>query len=368
MTTAASESDQRWGAHSGAAVARTLDAMIGAQRLPHALLLCGPEGVGKRDLALRIAQSQVCQPQNGAEAPCGRCRPCRRIHDSDEPRRAIQHADVQLVQPGGICGVADHNHDNSRTIGICAVRALERDAILAPFEGSARVFIIDPADALTPEAADAFLKTLEEPPPGVVFLLLSSREHLLSETVRSRCRFLRLPPLPRRRLDDWLAQRPDAPTDADQRDQLARLARGRGGWLEQALAQTQTSPNDERAAQIEQAVRLADADRAERLEWAEQIAGRRGATGRQAVADVLLVLDAWSDWWRDLWLHQCGRGGDIVHTAHRAQIAEQAARYAPEQVSRFLSRLHDTRTQIQRDANLRLAIEVMLLHLPPPRR
>jgi len=161
----------RFGAHGGTIALRSLEAMVDAGRLPHALLISGPEGIGKHELGLSIAQAVVCE---AAPAPCRRCRPCRRIHDRSRPHEPIRHADVALVQPGGICAAAEHDHSNSRTIGICQIRWVERTASLKPFEGPNRVVIVDPADALTAEAADAFLKTLEEPPPGVYFVLLSA--------------------------------------------------------------------------------------------------------------------------------------------------------------------------------------------------
>lgn len=356
------DSIDRWGAHGDSPMGRALTAMIDGARLPHAVLIAGPVGVGKRDLALRIAQALVCAEE---QPPCRQCRACRRIQDPDEPGREIQHADVEIVAPGGLCAVSDHDHRNTRTIGICVIRRIEHATSIKPFEGERRVCIVDPADAMTSEASDAFLKTLEEPPAGVYFLLLTAREQMLSETIRSRCRALRLAPLPAERIAQWLEHSDDpVPTDPDDRLELMRLARGRPGWLAAALSEG--DPLSLRDAQISAAVELAHATRAERLAWAEQLTGRRGAS-RDTVANLDLVLDAWRDWWRDLWLAGEGREAEVVHAGHRPQIATESSRYPAEEVSRFLEAIQATQRLIHRGANPRLALEVLLLSIPPAR-
>ncbi len=348
----------RFGAHGETIALRALEAMIDAQRLPHALLISGPEGIGKHELALKIAQGVVCGAQR---PPCGDCRPCRRIFDPEHRHEPIRHTDVALVQPGGICAVNDHDHSRSRTVGICQIRWVERVTSIKPFEGPNRVVIVDPADALTGDAADAFLKTLEEPPLGVYFVLLSARESLLSETIRSRCRALRLAPLNQQRTEAWLRERlPDL--DGAAIRQLARQSRGRVGWLDQELAEG--DPLAIRAAQIDELLRLADASRADRLAAAEQLAGRGGQSGPQALDDLLLMLGAWIDWWRDLWLARVGETQRVVHSTLSQSVEAQAARYAPEQISRFLQTLQRTRRYLRNGVNTRLALEAMLLRIP----
>src|SRR3989304_6089690 len=96
------------------------------------------------------------------QVPCGRCRSCRLIAED-------KHPDVEWVGVGGVCEESehrDHSVDGSRDIRICQIRRLERVVSRTPFEARYRVIIVDPADALTAEACNAFLKTLEEPPPS----------------------------------------------------------------------------------------------------------------------------------------------------------------------------------------------------------
>ena len=364
------ESAERWGPHARSLAGHTLVAMLDAERLPHALLIAGPVGVGKRDLAIRVAQALLCETAtNQSAGPCRECRNCRRLHDPAQPTLEPQHSDVEVIAPGALCGESDHDHRNSRTIGICVIRRIEHAATLAPFEADRRIIIINPADALTSDAADAFLKTLEEPPDRVHFILLTAQEAKLSETIRSRCRTLTLSPLPAAQLDDWLEQWADdegveLPIEAERRGELARLARGRPGWLQSNLRDG--DPVTLRAAQIDDAVRIADASRADRLAWSEQLVGR-GASP-QTVANLELILDAWTDWWRDLWLAQTNQTEALIHISQRDRVGEIAALYDQQELSQFLEQIQRTRALIQTGVNARLALDVLLLNIPVPRK
>ena len=366
MTTAptAAGSQPRWGAHADTLAGRTLAAMIESGRLPHALLISGPVGVGKRDLAIRTAQALICRSSD-ANGPCRNCRDCRRLYDPAQPALEPQHTDVEIIGPGALCAETDHDHRNTRTIGICVIRRIEHAATLAPFEAPRRVMIIDPADALTPDAADAFLKTLEEPPDRVHFILLTAQEAKLSETIRSRCRAIALSPLPPQQLDAWLeAWAAEAgaqlPAESDRRAELARLARGRPGWLQATLREG--DPIVLRNAQIDDAVRIAQADRAERLAWSDQLAGRAGSP--QTAANLELILDAWSAWWRDLWLFRSGQADALTHESQRQRIEQLAPLYDQQQITQFLELLQRTRALIEQGVNARLALDVLLLHIP----
>ena len=370
MADAASNAD-RWGPHTGSLAGRTLVAMFEAQRLPHALLIAGPVGVGKRDLALRIAQTLLCDSADErSNGPCRECRPCRRLHDPAQPNLDPQHTDVEIVRPGLLCDDRSHDdrHGRETIIPICAIRRLEHIVTLSPFEAERRVIIFDPAHVLQPDAADAFLKTLEEPPDQVHFILLSAQEEQISETIRSRCRTLTLAPLPTEQFDHWLERWAieagiELPIDPPRRAELGRLARGRPGWLQANLRDG--DPIALRAAQIDDADRIATASRAERLDWSEQIVGR--AATSQTIANLELILDAWTDWWRDLWLSRTNQPDALLHVSQLERIAQVAALYDQKQLSQFLEKIQDTRALIQRGVNPRLALDVLLLNIPPTR-
>ena len=149
-----------------------LSQAIRRQSLTPSLILSGPDGVGKQLTAMSIAQEFNCLTIDAGGA-CGACAVCRRI-----ARGA--HPDVMTIEPG-----------ETGSIKIEQVRAAIERAVFRPFEGRRRVTIIEQADALVPAAQNALLKTLEEPLPASVFVLVTSRPDTLLPTVRSRCAHLR---------------------------------------------------------------------------------------------------------------------------------------------------------------------------------
>ena len=155
---------------------------VARESLPPSLILAGPDGIGKRLVAVATAQALNCtnsevRQQKTALDACGGCSSCLRI------ARGI-HPDVLIVQPG----------DNGN-IRIEQVREVIDQASYRPFEGRRRVVIIDQAETLMPQAQNALLKTLEEPPSASVFMLVTSRPDALLPTVLSRCPRLRFRPL-----------------------------------------------------------------------------------------------------------------------------------------------------------------------------
>ena len=161
---------------------------IRSGRLSHAYLFTGPSQVGKTTLARAFAQALLCETGQGA--PCGEsaCRTCQRIAQGRYP-------DVQII-------AAEKN-----TIQIEQVRALQADAALSPLEGRRKIFIIREIERATLPAANALLKTLEEPPPQVILLLTSTRRDQVLPTILSRCQIVALRPLPLEQVQAALRER-----------------------------------------------------------------------------------------------------------------------------------------------------------------
>jgi DNA polymerase III subunit delta' len=151
-----------------ARIAELLSRSVARGTLPPSLIFSGPSGAGKRLTAVAVAQALNCLQLIDNDA-CGACAACVRI------ARGV-HPDVLMIEPG-----------DSGTIKIDQIRDVVERAAYRPFEGKRRVVIIDDADALVPAAQNALLKTLEEPPPSSIFILLTTRPDMLLPTVRSRC-------------------------------------------------------------------------------------------------------------------------------------------------------------------------------------
>jgi len=171
---------------------------LGRERgnLPHALLLHGMAGVGKRQLALALAHSLLCR-EPSPEGACGRCPSCIWLAQGGHP-------DLRIVEPRQEEAEGAKTKKASRYITVEDVRGVVDFLSLSAHQRGWRVVLLDPAEAMNTAAANALLKTLEEPPPGVILILLSHRPRRLLPTVLSRCRRLAVPLPEREQALEWL--------------------------------------------------------------------------------------------------------------------------------------------------------------------
>jgi DNA polymerase-3 subunit delta' len=148
-----------------------------ADRLPHALLLAGMAGIGKGLLARHLAHALVCTSPTATGDPCGACRSC-------QLSAAGHHPDLHWYRP----------EEPGKAIKVDAIRELSQSSVLTAGGSGRAVFVVDPADAMNTAAANALLKTLEEPPAGAVLILVSAMPDRLPATIRSRCQLVALTP------------------------------------------------------------------------------------------------------------------------------------------------------------------------------
>jgi len=302
-------------------------------RLAHAYLFTGPAHVGKTTVARAFAQALVCE--RGTRAPCGECRSCQRITQGRYP-------DVQVIS-------AEKN-----TIQIDQVRILRSDAALSPLEGRFRVFIIREIERATLPAANALLKTLEEPPPQVILLLTSARRDQVLPTITSRCQIVGLRPLPLEQLQEALEARWGV--DSGRAHLLARLSAGCLGWA--VRAQTDPALWQARSKALDDLLLLTADGHLGRLAYAETLS-------RQGDA-LVTTLGLWAAWWRDVLLIQRGVPEAIINLDRRLQLAQQAELFQHEQVERALIDLTLTLRRLKANVNPRLALDVLALRLPHP--
>lgn len=181
---------------------RTLFQHLGGDRarLPHALLLHGRVGVGKRDLALGLAAWLLCETPTEAGA-CGQCDACNWFAQGNHPDfRLLEPREEEADEAGRVLKKA------GRQIQIEAVRAVIEFIGLSAHRGGWRCALIHPAEYMNAAAANALLKTLEEPPPRVLILLVAHQPGRLPATVRSRCRQVVVPPPPTAQALVWLRE------------------------------------------------------------------------------------------------------------------------------------------------------------------
>jgi DNA polymerase-3 subunit delta' len=339
-----------WSIIGHTAALGALERALASDRPPHAWLFSGPEGVGKAAVALEFAAALNCIGAPDVR-PCGECRSCR-------DTLAGRHTDVELVAPGGICDEPDHrDHPDSRDLRICQIRRVEHLLALSPYSARRRIAIIDAADTLHVEAANAFLKTLEEPPTGSVIILLAEREDRLPETVLSRCRRLAFAPIERATIERTLAERGATPEDAET---IAAAAAGRLGWALRALEDPGLL--QERAQMLDAAVRIAHAGRAERFGWARDAAGRDAAVRERYLREI----GVWEGWWRDVLLYAAGGAEGATNPDRAAILSEEGKLYRAGEIVTFLRSLSQTREHLYANVDPQLALENLTLDLPSP--
>ena len=325
---------------------RRLDQSFKDGRNAHAYLITGPPQVGKRTLALNMAQAVNCLSPD--DAPCGHCNQCTRI-------AAAQHPDV-VVLP-----VQKEREDGPpRTgIGIDEVRDVQHLANLKPYEGRCRVFILDGAEHMSEEASNALLKTLEEPPPQVMIILLGCLVDELLPTILSRCRRLELGALPLDQVAAELVRSSSA--DAGEADRLARLSSGRMGWA--IIAAADPSILQKRNEELERIGQIAAAPLEERFAYASELAtlcfrNRESATE---------VLNLWLSWWRDLLLAREGHEGFLCNVDWSETLSSRAGLYTMSQLVGFIRAIFQTLDSLEQNVNPRLALEMLMLEIPGQR-
>jgi DNA polymerase-3 subunit delta' len=341
--------------------ARELRTLATSADPPHALLLAGPEGTGRRRLALEYARLLNCERHPaGAQLapaganlfgddllppatayPCGACRACRLITEG-------AHPDVVVVGPGDtLCkpraGESSHEkHPQSRDIRICQVRGMVDLVARFPFEARYRVVIIDPAERLREEAANGLLKTLEEPPGHTIFALVAAAPEVLPETIRSRCRRMDVRTVARATIAAGLRARG---VDAALAEQAATASRGRPGRAIAFAARPDLMGDRQRL--LDRCARLAAAGAGERLKYTESLVDRMRKDRTTADAE----LDAWQEYW-EAQLNAAARDERIAHPAQVVPLVDA------------LRAVQRAREDLLANVQARPALDLMLLSFP----
>jgi DNA polymerase III delta' subunit len=263
-------------------------------RVAHAYAFAGPTGTGRMTTARAFATALLCE----TGAACGRCRACVLASHG-------QHPDLHVLVPTP----PDSNPKGARAIRIGAIRELERQASLRPALAARRVFVLDEAERMTGEAPEAFLKFLEEPPPGTVMILVLSGVRAVPATVISRCQIVRF---------------------------QARDGGRAAAVVADALALVEAARNEGAAALFRRTDRL-DRDRAE------------------ALVDGCWLLC------RDLLLARAGAPATLLHDAERAaDLATEAGRWTDAGLLATIEACRHARETLINNVTPRLTVETVI--------
>ncbi len=319
-------------------------------QIGHAYLFAGPEGVGRRTLARTFAQALVCQSPL-ERRPCGECVACRKVE------RGI-HSDVLTISLDQQAASDSRESKNTR-ISIETIRELRSNLSLRPLEADWRVAMLEDVDLFSLSAYDALLKTLEEPPPFVVLLLIATELESIPETIRSRCRPVTLEPLARTDVARALVDRGIAP---DLATMIAGVTRGRiGKAIDLADDGAALAA---RKASVDAGIEMI-ASPLQAIGSARRMAEgyRRGQRNR-----VEQELDALLGLWRDLMLLAAGCADQVVNIDVSDRLAQLAGDWTLDQIRSGVSATHQALFDLSINVQPRLALDRMVTQWPRPIR
>ena len=301
---------------------------VATDRLAHAYLFEGPEGIGKRLMALALVRAVFCESRTG----CGDCSPCRKVDHHNHP-------DLHIYQPDG------------QQIKIEQIRELQRELSFRPVEAGKKICLIDQADRMNPAAANALLKTLEEPSPDTLLILISARPEALLQTVRSRCQRLPFARLPPRQIEETLLHH----RDLDPRSAHVIAALSSGSFM-RALGCDQGFYLEQRPQILKSVTGLSRGSVLPLLDLAKEMAAEK-----ETIPDTLEVLQSF---YRDLLVYSQGRPESaLINIDLMEKIRRVAAREDTTSILRKLEAIEAGRKNLDRNVNAQLNLEVLLLRL-----
>jgi DNA polymerase III subunit delta' len=332
-------------------VKKAFTRLIKSQRIPNSLLFVGEEGVGKKKFAMEIAKSQLCLNTTDFAA-CGECQTCLRAEkfrypksdERDEHKKVVksEHADLSLVIP------------YNRNILVDAIRDLEREANFRPFEAKARFFIIDEAEKMNPQSANALLKTLEEPPETSFIFLISSRADSLLQTIISRCQIVRFAPIESSEIErHLLLTQKYSPDDAAL---LAKVARGSIGRAFNTEIEKFRAGRESMLKVLESL--LLKEDRAALLQIAEKISDIKLKDDFEPQLETLqsLISDVWNIGW-----------GKSTEKLVNSDIANDLSKFAlnsnTSELVRWQNEIETLRENLKFNLNRKIATDALFMQM-----
>ena len=332
-------------------------------KIPHAYLFTGIAGIGKASMARILSMTLNCHKFNAREA-CGECKPCRLMKSGNFPNK-----EFFVVRPKEK-DVSIFNEDDSKdkessalSIRIEHIREVERTLAFAPLE-KYRVCVVDQAEKMTPEAANAFLKTLEEPPPGNILILKTEDPHYLLPTILSRCQRISFQPLHVQDSIDWLIE--NKGLDKDKAMLLAKLSSGSLGRAVKMLDGNFLDKREKWLLMIieffgqskieainEMDLKCVKEDKYKSLDLSE--------TGEVGIMDMVGV---WGQWFRDLLLMRLGNQKNLlINVDYSRKLKSIAGRLKVDNLIDCIEAIERARQNLTKNINPKTAMGEMVLTL-----
>jgi DNA polymerase III subunit delta' len=316
-----------------------LSAHASGHNLRHAYLFVGPQGVGRRTLALRFAQALNCTAPPEPGQFCGQCRHCRQF-------RAMQHPDLSLLVP----------EEGHKDILIDQIRELQHSLALAPYSAAYRIALLLDFQRATTQAMNALLKTLEEPQDKVVLLLTADALESLLPTIVSRCEVIRLRPASIASTGIYLQS--EKGLSGDEAQFIAHLSGGRVGAALRFIEEPEVLTR--RRDALETFFGLFPVPRYERFKYADTLT-KSYDTARKNIEEVLPI---WLSFWRDVFVRVSKADIPLVNVDLETQVNFLAAALDLKDARTLLTSHEKAMQYLDAYANPRLLIETLMLQWP----
>ncbi|MDR2113367.1 MAG: DNA polymerase III subunit delta' [Candidatus Accumulibacter sp.] len=318
-------------------------------RLPHALLMTGQRGIGKFDLARAFAESLLCENPLPSRTACGSCLACGWMAQGNHPDfRRVQPEALTGEEGGGEEREAGGKKKPSQQITIDQIRALDDFLHIGTHRQGARIVLLHPAEAMNRHTANSLLKSLEEPVPGTLFLLVSNEPERLLPTIRSRCQQLPVPLPETARAQQWLT---------------ARGVKDAARWLALAggspLLAAELGAGDERVLLDALVTELAKGGRADPLAAAAAV--DRAVKAEKRPAPLKRLVEWGQKWLVDMILLRSGQAPRYF-LAQAAPLAELAGQTGLSGLLAFNRKALQYRLQCEQPLNSRLFLEDFFLN------
>lgn len=308
------------------------------EKMRQAYLITGPDGVGRKSLALAFIKAICCQKPPAQGEFCNQCTTCRQID-------ARAFSDLTIIEQEG-----------NKEIKIDQIREMQKTLTLAPFQAPKRFVLIPNFQRATAGAANALLKSLEEPPPRAILILTADARESLLETIASRCEQVRLAPMTVEATRAVLADQ--FKLTEEKARQLAHLTAGRIGASlrlhdDLQLVETQNDILVELEDVLEKTLRA-------RLQYVDELMRQKISPREQAGK----LIPVWLGFWRDCLIYAAKADVPLVNVKHEEWIRKTASQIPLEQVQKILLAHEHALEQVEAYANSRLVLENLLL-MPP---
>lgn len=316
--------------------------VLANERIGHAYLLSGQKHLGKFTFAMELAQAVNCL---NTDRPCKTCLQCMRISKYIHPDVRVFGSDDEMLIS-----------DNSQ-ITIDEVRTIQVESSRKPFEGKSKIFIIDNVESMTIEAGNALLKTLEEPPSQVLYILITTDISRVLETIISRCTVFEFAPVETKKIVDYFNQNLKEKSLIDIQ-YIAKISRGKIGWAMKAIEE----PNilSSRESNLEKLQTLITENVTTRLGYVEEILSDRTHSLKLAIEQIEL----WYELWRDVLMVVYNLPELLIYTKFSKNLKMLAAPLSAMEVIKCLKLTRSALDDLRENHNVSITFERMLLNFP----